>query len=74
MPLRTPRFHRTAAKKQVKKKGTDSSSLRSNKILVLDLEKLAPVVQIFDEIGINRLDNHKEERPFGVWQVSILTI
>ena len=29
----------------------------------MDLERLAPIVQIFDEIGINRLDDHKELRP-----------
>lgn len=33
------------------------------KILVLDLEKIAPVVQIFDEIGMQTLTNHVEERP-----------
>lgn len=33
------------------------------KILVIDLEKIAPVVQIFDEIGIQSLDDHIEERP-----------
>lgn len=36
---------------------------KGNKILVLDLEKLQPIVQIFDEIGIKMLDNHIEERP-----------
>lgn len=36
---------------------------KGNKILVLDLEKLQPVVQILDEIGIKMLDNHTEERP-----------
>ena len=50
------------SKKSAKKKGEQDGS-RSNKILVLDLEKLAPVVQIFDEIGINLLDTHKENRP-----------
>ncbi|MGA8165396.1 MAG: SNF2-related protein [Waddliaceae bacterium] len=39
------------------------SSSTINKILVLDLEKLASIVQIFDELGINRLDNHTEKRP-----------
>lgn len=33
------------------------------KILVLDLEKLSPVIQFFDEIGLARLDNHVEVRP-----------
>lgn len=42
--------------------------LKGHKILVLDLEKLAAVVQIFDEIGINMLDDHKEERP--LWSLA----
>lgn len=62
-------FIELAAKKQIKKKASDSSSnLRSQKILVLDLEKLAPVVQIFDEIGINTLDDHQEDRP--LWSLA----
>lgn len=41
---------------------------KKNKILVLDLERLSPIVQIFDEMGINRLDDHKEERP--LWSLA----
>ena len=48
-----------------KKKGNQPT-----KFLVLNLEKLSPVVQIFDEIGINSLDTHKENRP--LW--SLVTI
>lgn len=52
------------SKKTAKKKDdAATASHRPHKILVLDLERLAPVVQIFDEIGINRLDDHKELRP-----------
>lgn len=51
--------------KGTKKKGEGT---KNHKILVLDLEKLAPVVQIFDEIGINKLNNHKEERP--LWSLA----
>jgi SNF2 family DNA or RNA helicase len=40
------------------------------KILVLDLEKLAPVAQIFDEMGINSLDDHAELRP--LWSLASL--
>lgn len=50
------------------KNGSETVSTKLYKILVLDLEKLAPVVQIFDEIGINRLDNHQEERP--LWSLA----
>lgn len=61
-------FIEIAARKQVKKKASENTGLRSQKILVLDLEKLAPVVQIFDEIGINLLDDHQEERP--LWSLA----
>ncbi|NGX40620.1 MAG: RNA polymerase-associated protein RapA [Candidatus Anoxychlamydiales bacterium] len=44
------------------KKHTISSS-RFSKILVLDLEKLSKIVQIFDEVGLKKLTNHKEDRP-----------
>lgn len=58
------------AKKQPakRKSGAENSSGKMNKILILDLEKLAPIVQIFDEIGINRLDNHTERRP--LWSLA----
>lgn len=60
-------FIELAAKKPAKKKGSDTGS-RNQKILVLDLDKIAPVVQIFDELGINLLDNHQEERP--LWSLA----
>lgn len=47
--------------KQKGRRGSRGSIVQ--KILVLDLEKLAPVVQVFDEIGIEELSNHEEERP-----------
>lgn len=43
------------------KKGSKNS--KSYKILVLDLDKLRPIIQIFDEIGIKAIDDHKELRP-----------
>lgn len=57
---------KTGAKR--KTKGADTKS--AHKILVLDLEKLAPVVQVFDEIGINQLTNHTEMRP--LWSLASL--
>lgn len=33
------------------------------KILVIDLEKIGPVIQLFDELGIQKLENHKLQRP-----------
>jgi SNF2 family DNA or RNA helicase len=41
---------------------------KGNKILVLDLEKLLPVVQVFDDLGINDIDDHSEERP--LWSLA----
>lgn len=56
---------------QKKKKGGRGAAGRAsgpNKILVLNLAELAPVVQIFDELGINVLDDHAEERP--LWSLA----
>ncbi len=36
---------------------------RFSKILVLDLDKISRIVQIFDEMGIRKLSCHVEERP-----------
>jgi SNF2 family DNA or RNA helicase len=52
-----------------KKKGKESSS--TQKILVLDLEKIAPVVQIFDEIGLENIDDHVEHRP--LWSLASIS-
>lgn len=61
-------FIELTSKKQVKKKAGEVAGLRAQKILVLDLEKLAPIVQIFDDIGINILDDHQENRP--LWSLA----
>lgn len=45
-----------------------SKSKSLARILVLDLEKIAPIVQIFDEIGLAKLDNHLQERP--LWSLT----
>jgi SNF2 family DNA or RNA helicase len=55
-------------KTSTKGRGTKSSASKMHKILVLDLERLAPVVQIFDEIGIKNFDNHQELRP--LWSLA----
>ncbi|MBN1914466.1 MAG: DEAD/DEAH box helicase [Parachlamydiales bacterium] len=36
---------------------------RFSKILVLDLVNITRIVQIFDELGIHKLDTHHEDRP-----------
>lgn len=51
-----------------RKKGKTSTNTKVNKILVLNLERLTPLVQIFDEIGIGQLDNHTEKRP--LWSLA----
>jgi SNF2 family DNA or RNA helicase len=61
-------FIETQTKK--KKKGSRLAG-RSGKILVLDLKKLAQVIQIFDEIGIGALENHTAQRP--LWNLTHLT-
>lgn len=52
-----------------KKSSFDGQGIqKGNKILVLDLEKLLPVVQIFDDLGINEIDDHTELRP--LWSLA----
>lgn len=53
-------------KKATKRKADDG--MRGNKILVLDLEKLSPLVYIFDELGIKELSTHEEQRP--LWSLA----
>lgn len=48
------------------KKGTEGSKMP--KILVLDLEKIGAIVQLFDELGIENLLDHKLERP--LWSLA----
>ncbi|MGE5196841.1 MAG: SNF2-related protein, partial [Anaerolineae bacterium] len=52
--------------KNKSKKGTEGNKLP--KILVLDLERISGVVQVFDELGISVLDNHKLNRP--LWSLA----
>ncbi len=56
---------------QRKKSGRGTAVRGTNKILVLNLAELAPVVQIFDELGINSLDDHVEERP--LWSLASIS-
>lgn len=54
--------------KPSKKRPGKATGAQAHKILVLDLERLAPVIQIFDEIGINQMSSHKELRP--LWSLA----
>lgn len=49
---------------------TKESASRFSKILVLDLERIAKLVQLFDELGIKKLDDHKEQKP--LWNLATI--
>lgn len=59
------RFLELHAPQQVKKK---RGANKIPRILILDLDKMAPLVQIFDEIGLTKLENHIERRP--LWSLT----
>lgn len=43
---------------------------RFSKILVLDLDRISKMVQLFDELGIKKLDDHKEQKP--LWNLATI--
>ncbi len=51
-----------------KKKKAQEGPSKLPKILVLDLQKLSKLIQLFDELGIEKLSNHKLERP--LWSLA----
>lgn len=55
-------------KKPGKRRTKAETQKNPHKVLILDLEKLSPVVQILDELGINQLDDHVEQRP--LWSLA----
>lgn len=64
-------FIELVPKKQSKKKSGENARIgQLQKILVLDLEKLTPLMHIFDEIGITDLTDHSEKRP--LWSLANL--
>lgn len=52
------------------KRGRKGSNSKAQKILVLNLERLIPVVQLFDEMGISSLETTTFERP--LWSLATL--
>src|SRR6185503_265870 len=52
----------TAGRRFLELKNT-ASNKKLPRILVLDLDKLMPLIQIFDELGIEQLTNHSIDRP-----------
>ncbi|MFY7842753.1 MAG: SNF2-related protein [Rhabdochlamydiaceae bacterium] len=51
--------------RQKMRRGTET---KLGKILVLDLDRIASLIQVFDELGVEILDNHKIERP--LWSLA----
>ncbi|PIS02065.1 MAG: helicase [Chlamydiae bacterium CG10_big_fil_rev_8_21_14_0_10_42_34] len=51
-------------------KRTKEMSSRFSKILVLDLERISKLVQLYDELGIKKLDEHKEKKP--LWNLATI--
>lgn len=51
------------------KKAKEATS-RFSKILVLDLDRISKLVQLFDELGIKKLDDHKEQKP--LWNLATI--
>lgn len=56
--------------KNTQKKKSATSAHKPQKILVLNLERLAPVLHVFDELGLKIIDTHKEMRP--LWSLASL--
>jgi len=51
-------------------KRAKEATSRFSKILVLDLERTSKWVQLFDELGIKKLDDHKEQKP--LWNLATI--
>jgi len=55
-------------KGEEKAKGRTKKTTNTHKILVLDLERVASIVQIFDELGLTKLEDHTSMRP--LWSLA----
>ena len=51
-----------------RKNSPKDTSTRNNKILVLNLKVLSKIVNLFDELGIKKLDNHTLSSP--IWSIA----
>lgn len=57
---------------KLRKKTKGDAKTKGQKILVLDLDKLTPIVQVLDEMGLNSLHHHVQQRP--LWVLASLDI
>lgn len=55
-------------KNEAKVKGRTKKATNTHKILVLDLERIGSIVQIFDELGLTKLEDYTEKRP--LWSLA----
>ncbi|HLB53100.1 MAG TPA: SNF2-related protein, partial [Chlamydiales bacterium] len=55
---------------EASKPKTKDAQGKFSKILVLDLDRIARLVQLFDEVGIKKLDDHKEQKP--LWNLTMI--
>ncbi len=62
-------FVELSRKKTTKKK---ESGTKSHKILVLELDKLAPIIQLMDDLGIKQLGDHVQLCP--LWSLSSIDV
>jgi SNF2 family DNA or RNA helicase len=51
-------------------KARKEAAPRFSKILVLDLDRIGKLVQLFDELGIKQLSDHKEQKP--LWNLATI--
>lgn len=63
-------FVELGRKKTTKKK--DANAAKSHKILVLELDKLAPIIQLMDDLGIKQLGDHVQLCP--LWSLSSIDV
>lgn len=53
-------------------KSRKEATSRFSKILVLDLDRIGRLVQLFDELGIKQLNDHKEQKP--LWNLATIDL
>lgn len=63
------RFRRISPKEDAQEK---ESSTKSHKILVLELDKLAPIIQLMDDLSIKQLGDHVQLCP--LWSLSSIDV